>query len=135
MCPVQHVEETCLHRPGRRSLPGCQLQQPQQPRILRTQLCCQSTQTLEFLRQLRDLSRLKTIHGSTLGAIRRSDAGPVEALDETGLAPVCLPHCDHAHGELVVAVFALGECLEIGEQLDGGVVLGWFPGVDQRVDA
>ena len=34
-----------------------------------------------------------------------------------------------------VAVLAFGECLEIGEQCDGGVVLGWFPGGDHRVDA
>jgi hypothetical protein len=47
---------------------------------------------------------------------------------------MCLPQCGGAQCECVVAVLAVGECLEIGEERDGGVVLAWFPGGDQCVD-
>lgn len=53
-----------------------------------------------------------------------SDAGPVEAFDEAGFAGVRVPQRRGVCGERVVAVLALGECVEVGEQCDGGVVVG-----------
>lgn len=64
-----------------------------------------------------------------------SGPSPVEARGESGLARMRSARCDGAQGGRVVAVRALGECLEIGEQRDGHVVLGRLAGRDQRVDA
>lgn len=72
---------------------------------------------------------------ATRAELGMSDAGSVEAFDEAGFARMCLPQRGDARGECVVAIFASGERLEIGEQCDGGVVVGRFAGGDQCVDA
>ncbi|MDT5322873.1 MAG: hypothetical protein QOF25_25 [Mycobacterium sp.] len=64
------LEETGLHRAGWRGLLGRQFQQPQQPRVLRTQLRCQGSETREFLREPRDLRWLVIVFHRTH---RRSD--------------------------------------------------------------
>lgn len=68
--PGVRFEEAGLHRAGRSRLFRCQLQQPQQPRVLRTQLRCQSTELREFLRKPRDLRWLEIVFH---GAHRRGD--------------------------------------------------------------
>lgn len=58
-------EEAGLHRAGRSRLFRCQLQQPQQPRVLRTQLRYQSTEFREFLGEPRRLRCLEIVfHGT-----------------------------------------------------------------------
>jgi hypothetical protein len=67
--------------------------------------------------------------------VRCSDAGPVEAVDEAGFARMRLTQGGGAQGERVAVAVAFGKRLKIGEQRDGRVILGRFPGGDHRLDA
>jgi hypothetical protein len=69
------LEEAGLRRAGWSRLFRCRLQQPQQPRVLRTQLRCQGTEFREFLREPRGIRRLEIVFHD----LRRSWDGQMPA--------------------------------------------------------
>lgn len=98
---------------------------------------CSSSRRLSGLdaRVRSPLPAIRTTPPTNSSGVHRLDAGPVEALNQAGFACVRLPQGDCALCEAAEAVLAFGECLEVGEQCDGGVVLGRFQGGDEGVDA